>query len=95
MDFPLDRRRLLYINVRMGQRERVGSVVVIVTNVYSKPVAEVFGSSVFLKDFESSRITRRLQQNWIYLPASCRIRMDISKTRPAGLTRLTGLDMSR
>ena len=47
MDFPLDRRRLLYINVQMGQRERVGSVVVIVTNVYSKPVAEVFGSSVF------------------------------------------------
>ena len=47
MDFPLDRRRLLYINVLMGQRERVGSVVVMVTNVYSKPVAEVFGSSAF------------------------------------------------
>ena len=35
----------------MGQRERVGSVVVMVTNVYSKPVAEVFGSSVFFKGF--------------------------------------------
>ena len=47
IDFPLDRRRLLYINVLVGQWERVGSVVVMVTNVYSKPVAEVFGSSAF------------------------------------------------
>ena len=31
----------------MGQRGRVRSVVVMVTNVYSQPVAEVFGSSAF------------------------------------------------
>ena len=48
IDFPLDRRRLLYINVLMGQRERVGRVVVMLPNVCSKPVAEVFGPSAFL-----------------------------------------------
>ena len=47
IDFSLDRRRPLYINVLMGQWERVERVVVMSPSVCSKPVAEVFGPAAF------------------------------------------------
>ena len=49
IDFPLDRRRLLYINVLMGQWERVERVAVMSPSVCSKPVAEFRTSGFFLE----------------------------------------------
>jgi hypothetical protein len=47
IDFSLDRRRPLYINVLMGQWERVERVVVMSPSVCSKPVAEFWTSGFF------------------------------------------------
>ena len=62
MDFPLDIRRFLYINVLMGQWESVGRVLKKSPSVCSKPVAEVFGPSAFFvsKEFRSGMVHKEM-----------------------------------